>query len=57
MAGDYTIAHVWSEVELVRQRVNNLIITNAVLTQQAIISVIAGGSEFDKLLEKLRNGG
>lgn len=57
MAGNYTIAHVWSEVELVRQRVNNVIITNALLTQQAIISVIAGGSEFEKSLEKLRNGG
>lgn len=52
----YPLCHVWSEVELVRQRVHQRMATEAVLIQQAIVSVLAGGKEFSNLLKDLTDG-
>lgn len=59
-AHNYPLGYVWDESEIVTERMNNMVATEAVLTQLAISSVLSkkAHKEFDKALKKLvgKNG-
>lgn len=65
-AAEYSIATVWYESDLVTDRINNQMATEAVLTYSALTAVAnaafskkgaaKGTKEFEKLLTKVRNG-
>lgn len=47
------------EAEIVRDRINGLAVTQAILLQNAVASVISkeGGKAFKEIVERLSNGG
>lgn len=47
------------EAEIVRDRLNGLAVTQAILLQRAVASVISeeGGKAFKEIVEQLSNGG
>lgn len=54
----YPIGIVWDEAELVVERLNGRIATEAVLTQMAVSSVLSekAGKQFNKMVKKLSGG-
>lgn len=54
-ANTYTIGRVWDECQLVVDRINNRMVTEAVLLQSAVASLLTkeGGKQFSKLTKKL----
>ena len=55
-ARQYPLWLVWSEVRIVRKRMQELIRLDAVVMREVIISVIAGGTGLRDLLRKLGDG-
>ena len=56
-ARHYTLATLWSESRIVRQRHAMRIQQEAILLQAAITSVLTGDKEFGKLLARVGNVG
>jgi len=60
-ARHYPLAMVWSEAQLVRERVNNQIATEVTLMHAAMVAIMApkgaGVRSLNKMLKRLRNGG
>jgi hypothetical protein len=52
----YTIAEVWSEAKLVRQRVAERVSLEAVMLHTVIAQAIGGGKHLEKFLKELRDG-
>lgn len=52
---EYTIGQVWDEAEIVVDRVNGEMVTQAVLFQSAVASILSekAGKEFSKLIKQL----
>lgn len=49
---------LWAEERIARRRINNLLVTEALLIQAAASSVISeqGGRHFNELIERLTDG-
>jgi hypothetical protein len=49
---------LWMETDIVRDRVNNLTATEAILTNAAILAALSkkGGEHFNDLIRRLREG-
>jgi hypothetical protein len=58
-ARSYTIGQVWDEAEIVVERLNRAAVTDAVLIQGAVASLLSkeGGKEFSKLTKMLTGEG
>lgn len=58
-AGDYPLGMLWVESQLVVERLNQQAVTQAVLLQLAVGSILSKktGSEFKKTLKKLSPNG
>ena len=52
---NYTVGKVWDEAEIVVERLNRQAVTEAVLIQSAVASLLSkeGGKEFSKLVKRL----
>lgn len=47
------LAVLWTEAELIRERVNNRIATETILIQAAVVDVVGGGRHLKTALDKL----
>jgi len=47
------LATLWTEAELIRERIHTRMSTEAVLLQAAVVDVVGGGGHLVKALEKL----
>lgn len=58
-AAEYVIGRVWDEAELVVERLNSQMVTEAILVQSAVASLLTkeGGKEFTKLTKRLTGEG
>lgn len=58
-AGDYPLGMLWLESQLVVERLNQQAVTQAVLLQLAVSSILSkkGGTEFKKTINKLTQNG
>lgn len=58
-ARHYPIGLVWTEAEMVTNRINNDMATTALLNQMAVSSLFSkeGGEQFTKIIKELTDGG
>lgn len=50
------LAVLWTEAQIVRDRINTRIATEATLLKAAVVDVIAGSRHLNEALERLRDG-
>jgi len=58
-AGRYPLATLWAEAALARRRINMELVSQALLTQGAVASLLSqeGGKAFNEMIEGMVNGG
>lgn len=57
-ARQYPVGHIWSEVEIVRDRLNGATVTNATMTNAAVAATNSkkGFEYFKNLIRKMTDG-
>ena len=50
------IATLWAEAGFIQDRINSVLITQALLTKSAIVDSIAGGNVLKEAIEELNDG-